>query len=53
MGWRGACTVDGTAFTLNAISETELTLTLTWSKTTLGSGRVASIQGVHTFVLGK
>jgi hypothetical protein len=44
---------DGLVVTLNAITETELTLTLTWSKTTLGGGRVASIQGVHTFVLGK
>jgi hypothetical protein len=39
--------------TLERISETELVLDLTWSKTTLGSGREASIQGAHTFVFNK
>ncbi|MBI3221237.1 MAG: hypothetical protein HYZ44_17135 [Bacteroidetes bacterium] len=44
---------DGTQITVAAISETELTLQLMWSKTTLGSGRVESIQGNHTFTFGK
>jgi hypothetical protein len=44
---------DGTVVTLESISETELVLDLTWSKTTLGSGREASIQGAHTFVFNK
>ena len=44
---------DGTVVTLVDISESELTLKLTWAKTTLGSGRVVSIQGIHTFVFSK
>ena len=44
---------DGIVVTLESISETELVLNLTWNKTTLGGGREASLQGDHTFVLGK
>ena len=44
---------DGIEVSVEEISETELTLKLLWSKTTLGSGRVESIQGNHAFVFGK
>lgn len=44
---------DGIEVSVAEISERELTLKLVWSKTTLGSGRVASIQGNHVFVFGK
>lgn len=38
---------------VEAISETSLTLSLTWTKTTLGSGREQSVEGDHVFVLTK
>lgn len=44
---------DGIQVTVENISETELTLRLTWNKTTLGGGRVASIQGNYIFVFSK
>ena len=36
-----------------AATDTSLTLTLTWAKTTLGSGRVESTKGVHIFTFKK
>jgi hypothetical protein len=44
---------DGTTVTLESISETELTLKLQWSKTTLGGGKINSIAGTHVFILNK
>jgi hypothetical protein len=44
---------DGMEVTLNDISENELTLELTWTKTTLGGGRGVSTSGNHTFVFSK
>lgn len=44
---------DGVEVTVDAVSETTLTLKLNWSKSTLGGGREASIQGNHTFTFSK
>lgn len=44
---------DGVEVTLESISETALTLKLTWNKTTLGGGRVASTQGNYIFTFSK
>jgi hypothetical protein len=44
---------DGTVVNLQNVSDHELTLALHWNKTTLGGGRVASLQGDHVFVLAK
>lgn len=44
---------DGIQVTIENISQKELTLTLTWSKTTLGKERTASIQGNYVFTFRK
>ena len=45
---------DGLVITVgNNISETALTLTLDWAQTTLGGGRIGSIEGEHIFTFGK
>lgn len=44
---------DGVDVTVEAISETALILSLTWSKTTLGKGRNQSITGKHVFIFSK
>ena len=43
---------DGTEVKVDA-KDTSLKLTLTWTKTTLGSGRVESVKGLHVFTFGK
>lgn len=44
---------DGVVVGISSISETSLVLTLTWDKTTLGTGRVNSVKGAHTFTFTK
>jgi len=44
---------DQTPVSIDAIDANNLTLSLTWTKTTLGPGRASSIAGKHTFVMGK
>ena len=44
---------DAVTVSLDAITDTSLTLSLTWTKTTLGGGRINSIAGKHVFVLKK
>lgn len=44
---------DGLTVTLQEVTDTSLKLALTWNKTTLGPGRVASVSGQHVFSLGK
>lgn len=40
---------DGLVVTLQEVTDTSLKLALTWSKTTLGPGRVESVSGQHVF----
>jgi hypothetical protein len=42
---------DGLQIRIEEISETALKLSLTWTHTTFGGGRSASIKGVHVFSL--
>jgi hypothetical protein len=44
---------DGIVVSIDSITETALTLSLTWTKTTFGGGRLLSISGKNVFVLGK
>jgi hypothetical protein len=44
---------DGITVTLDEITETSLTFSMTWDQTTLGSGKVKSVAGSHTFVMSK
>lgn len=44
---------DGIEMKLSEINEATLKLELTWNKTTIGSGRISSIAGVHVFSLVK
>ena len=44
---------DQTTVAIESITETNLTLSLTWTKNTVGPGRVASVAGKHVFVFGK
>ena len=44
---------DGIVVAIDTITETGLTLSLTWTKTTFGGGRTASISGKNVFVFGK
>lgn len=44
---------DQTTVTIESINDANMTLSLTWTKTTLGPGRVESIAGKHVFVFGK
>ncbi len=43
---------DGLTVTLLEVTDTSLTLALTWSKTTLGPGRTGSVSGQHVFSFG-
>ncbi|MBX2957953.1 MAG: hypothetical protein KF846_17435 [Cyclobacteriaceae bacterium] len=40
---------DGVVVEIQSINSSEIILRLTWTKTTLGSGRSSSINGVHIF----
>jgi hypothetical protein len=44
---------DQTPVTIEFIDGNSMTLSLTWSKTTLGPGRAGSVGGKHVFVMGK
>lgn len=44
---------DGLLVSVVELSSSKMVLSLTWSKTTLGGGRHASISGSHTFTFGK
>jgi hypothetical protein len=44
---------DDVTVTISTITETSLVLGLTWSKTTLGKGRVDSFSGQHVFTFTK
>lgn len=44
---------DGLTIEIVSITDTSLKLGLTWSKSTVGSGRVSSISGAHVFNFGK
>ena len=44
---------DGLVVTLEEITNTKLSLKLTWAKTTLSGGRTSSVAGSHTFIFGK
>ena len=44
---------DGLVVTLQEVTDTSLKLALTWSKTTLGPGRVESVSGQNVFSFGK
>lgn len=44
---------DNMPVTIESISATAMTLSLTWSSTTLGGGRTESLQGKHVFTFGK
>ena len=44
---------DGLEVALQEVTDTSLKLAMTWSKTTLGPGRVESVSGKHVFSFGK
>jgi hypothetical protein len=44
---------DNVTVTLESLADTAITISLTWSKTTLGTGRAESIAGKHIFSLTK
>jgi hypothetical protein len=44
---------DGLSVTIEKVTTTTLVLTLTWTKTTLGSGRISSLSGNHVFTFNK
>jgi hypothetical protein len=44
---------DQVTIDIDAIDATALTLSLTWTKTTMGPGRAQSTAGKHVFVFGK
>ena len=44
---------DGLTVTIDNISETSLKVSLDWDQTTLGGGRIESIEGSHVFTFGK
>ena len=44
---------DGVEVKLQEVTDTSLKLALTWSKTTLGPGRIESVSGQHVFSFGK
>ncbi len=44
---------DGLVVTLQEVTDTSLKLALTWSKTTLGPGRIESVSGQNVFSFGK
>jgi hypothetical protein len=50
---KGIIRNDQTIVNVESIDDNNVTLSLIWSKTTLGAGRVESIPGKHVFVFGK
>lgn len=44
---------DGLIIQLLDVSNTSLKMGLTWSKNTIGPGRIESVSGQHAFVMGK
>ncbi|MEJ0030699.1 MAG: hypothetical protein WDO15_10170 [Bacteroidota bacterium] len=44
---------DQTVVAIETIDQNNLTMSLTWSQTSLGPGRVSSVAGKHVFVMGK
>lgn len=44
---------DGVIVTLTEVTDSNLKMSLTWSKTTFGAGRTSSIKGKHEFVMGR
>lgn len=44
---------DQTVVSIESITSTSMTLSLAWTKTTIGPGRTASVAGKHVFVFGK
>jgi hypothetical protein len=44
---------DDVVVTIKEITESQLTLSLSWTKSTLGAGRIESVAGVHSFTLTK
>ena len=44
---------DQTVVAIESIDQSNLTMSLTWSQTSLGPGRVSSVAGKHVFVMGK
>ena len=43
---------DGLVVTIQNVSSTQLIISLVWTKTTLGPGRVGSVKGTTVFTLG-
>ena len=43
---------DGLVVTIQTVSSTQLIISLVWTKTTLGPGRVTSVKGTTVFILG-
>ncbi len=43
---------DGLVVTIQTVSSTQLIISLVWTKTTLGPGRVTSVKGTTVFTLG-
>ena len=43
---------DGLVVTIQTVSSTQLIISLVWTKTTLGPGRVTSVKGSTVFTLG-
>lgn len=44
---------DGISVSITDISDSQLKLALSWTKTTLDAGRPASLRGAHVFTFGK
>lgn len=44
---------DGLQVTIDTATDSKLVLKLTWTKTTFGLGRLASVKGVNVFTFGK
>jgi hypothetical protein len=44
---------DDVVVSITTLTETALTLTLSWDKTTLGNGRTRSVSGAHIFEFSK
>ncbi len=42
---------DDLVVSITQLEQKKLVLALTWNKTTLGSGRISSVEGAHTFTL--
>ena len=43
---------DGLVVTIQSVSSTQLIISLVWTKTTLGPGRITSVKGTTVFILG-